>query len=114
MAVARLENYVEGLVRVIIEHGAKMPPSVVVWPKLYKPALEGCRGAWELHPGMVVPATGHATRANVIVVKVRLWGAASHEWQACVAAGGVVSVLTNADAQRSRPGENEAYTLTMT
>ena len=114
MTAVKLENYVENLVRVTIEHGAEIPASVVVWPKLYKPALEGCSGAWELHPGMVVPTTGHVTRAHVIVVKVRSWGTTEHEWQACVTAGGVVSVLTNADVDRIRPKENETYTLTMT
>lgn len=114
MVVVRLENYIENLVRVTVEYDGEMPPSVVIWPKLYKPALEACSGAWELSPGMVVPQVEHATRAHVIVVKVRSWGSADHEWQACVTAGGVVSVLTNTNADRSRPQENETYTLTMT
>ena len=48
MPVVRLETYVENLVRMTIECEAGGPPSVVIWPQVYRPALEDCGGAWEL------------------------------------------------------------------
>lgn len=121
-SVVTIEPYMRHLTMVKIKR-APAPLSVVRVPRKYLPVtkaepLSGGNDAlsWSLHSSPPAHAGVGGEQQIAIVMQVepiqtRKYGPEEWQWQACVSTGGVLSLLTNAVADRACPETNRIYWL---
>ena len=99
------EKYGEHLIRLKLRpsRAATIPDSIITLPKIYtEDHKDKTHAMWTLERLDDSKIKGDCV-AKVVIIQNKTWGEHPWQWQSCISAGGIISVLSNTRKSETDP-----------